>query len=72
MKDKVITILMDSLEKVKKKFDEAIQNDQPFEASTYSRDLTEMSKELLEHYRAEYEKQALEQLMKRGKQRENA
>ena len=42
MKDKVIDILMDSLEKVKKKFDEAIQNDQPFEASTYGGQLTEM------------------------------
>ena len=72
MKDKVIDILMDSLEKVKKKFDEAIQNDQPFEASNYGGQLTDMSKELLAHYRAEYEEQALEQLMKRGKQRENA
>lgn len=71
MKDKVITILMDSLEKVKKKFDEAIQNDQPFEASTYGGQLTEMSKELLAHYRAEYEEQALEQLVKSRKQREN-
>ena len=72
MKDKVIDILMDSLEKVKKKFDEAIQNDQPFEASTYGHELTEMSKTLLEHYRAEYEEQALEQLVKSRKQREKA
>lgn len=72
MKDKVITILMESLEKTKKKFDEAIQNDQAFEAATYGGQLTDMSKELLAHYRAEYEEQALEQLVKSRKQRENA
>ena len=75
MKDKVIDILMESLEKVKKKFDEAIQNDQPFEAATYGGQLTDMSKELLAHYRAEYEEQALdqlEQLVKSRMQRENA
>ena len=72
MKEKVIDILMESLEKVKKKFDEAIQNDQPFEASTYGGQLTEMSKELLAHCRAEYEEQALEQLVKSRKQREKA
>lgn len=70
MKDKIINMLMDSLEKVKKKFDEAVQNEQPFEASTYSRELTEMSKALLEHYRAEYEANALEALMKKGGEKE--
>ena len=72
MKDKVITILMDSLEKTKKKFDEAIQNDQAFEAATYGGQLTDMSKELLAHYRAEYEEQAMRQFMKRAKKGENA
>ena len=71
-RDMVVAILMDSLEKTKKKFDEAIQNDQAFEAATYGGQLTDMSKELLAHYRAEYEEQALERLMKSGKQRENA
>lgn len=71
MKEKVIDILMDSLEKVKKKFDEAIQNDHAFEAATYGGQLTEMSKELLAHYRADYEEQAQRQFVKRGKQRED-
>ena len=70
MKDKVITILMDSLEKTKKKFDEAIQNDQAFEAATYGGQLTDMSKELLAHYRAEHEREALERMMKKRKKGE--
>ncbi len=70
MKDKVIDILMDSLEKTKAKFDEAMENGQTFEASTYGHELTEMSKELLAHYRAEYEAIALEALMKKGGEKE--
>lgn len=66
MKDKALTTLMDAMEKCKRKFDEALENGQTFEASSYGHELTEMAKAILEHHRAEYEAKALEQLMKKG------
>lgn len=72
MKEEILDIMMDSLEKTKKKFDEAIANDETFEASTYGHELTEMNKTLLEHYRSEHEAHALEQLMKKRSDKDDA
>lgn len=68
MQDQITDIMMDALKKTKKKFDEALKDGQTFEASTYGHELTEMSKTLLEHYRAEREAHALEQMMNRKKE----
>lgn len=72
MEEKIIGIMIDSLEKTKKKFDEAIANGETFEASTYGHELTEMSKTLLEHYRAEHEAHALEQMMQKRSDKHDA
>lgn len=65
MNKEIIDIMMDSLKKTKVKFDKAIADGETFEASTYGHELTEMSKTLLEHYRAEHQANAMEQLIKK-------
>lgn len=72
MKEEILDIMMDSLKKTKEKFDNAIANGETFEASTYGHELTEMSKTLLEHYRSEHEAHALEQLMKKRSDKDDA
>lgn len=71
MENKTLDMLMDAMEKTKAKFDEAVQANEPFAASTYGHELTEMAKAVLEHKRAEYENRALERMFERNQESRN-
>ena len=64
MKQKTLDILMDTMEKTKKKFDEAVRDDSAFEVANYSHQITETAATILEHMRSEYEAQAIEDILK--------
>lgn len=64
MKQKTLDILMDTMEKTKKKFDEAVRDDRTFEVANYSHQITETAATILEHMRSEYEAQAIEDILK--------
>lgn len=63
MEDKVLGMLMSTMEKLKIKFDEAIEQNSEFEVAAYSEQITKTASVVLEHVRAKYEAEDINKLM---------
>ena len=63
MENKVLDMLMSTMETLKIKFNEAIEHNSEFEMAAYSEQITKAASVVLEHVRAKNEAEAINMLM---------